>query len=40
MQDLERFMPDLSEATALAHRHRYTLCGDLVRGKRVLDAAC
>ncbi len=40
MPDLERFIPDLVEATAYENRHRYVLCGDFVCGKRVFDVAC
>lgn len=39
MPDLERFIPDLVEATAYENRHRYALHGDLGCGKRVLDVA-
>lgn len=39
MPNLEKFIPDLVEATAYGNRHRYALYGDLGCGKRVLDAA-
>lgn len=40
MQDLERLMPDLVEATVCKIRDFCALSGDLVRGKQVRDAAC
>jgi GT2 family glycosyltransferase/ubiquinone/menaquinone biosynthesis C-methylase UbiE len=36
----ERFMPALRGQIRYEHFHRYAMCSELVRGKRVLDIAC
>ena len=36
----ERFLPEVRGAIFFEHWHRYALTAPLVRGKRVLDAAC
>jgi len=36
----ERFTPECVREIRYEHMHRYVLAGDLVRGRKVLDAAC
>ena len=36
----ERFLPEVRGAIFLEHWHRYAVTAPLLRGRRVLDAAC
>ncbi len=36
----ERYVPDVAGEIRYEHMHRYSMCRDLVRDKRVLDIAC